>query len=260
MSKAQRLRAERRKPQPVGKQAASSRVIWAVTGGVALVVAVVVGILLATRSSLAPPPAASSSAADQNAPTALVHAADAVGFEPTTEPGVGQIEDQPASAAASPSNTNLLSRGTQAPGFTLKTPAGPQVSLSAFKGEVVLLEFFATWCPHCNAEAPHLQRLWTSLDHSRYAFVSVNADGEDAASVFAYHRYFGLRFPALLDPSSKPGSFHQPGAAGRVTTSYRVGSYPTFYILDPTGKITWRSDGEQPDALLRQELQKAAGA
>ena len=78
----------------------------------------------------------------------------------------------------------------------------------------MLLEFFATWCPHCNAEAPHLQRLYASLPKSRYAFASVNADGEDAASVFAYHRYYGLSFPALLDPSGTPGNFHKPGAGG----------------------------------------------
>jgi hypothetical protein len=88
----------------------------------------------------------------------------------------------------------------------------------------------------------------------------MNADGEDAASVFAYHRYFGLGFPALLDPSANPGSFHDPGAAGRVTTTYRVRSFPTFYVLDPKGVIRWASDGEQPDALLRQELRHALAA
>jgi hypothetical protein len=43
-----------------------------------------------------------------------------------------------------------------------------------------------------------------------------------------------------------------------VTTRYQVGSYPTFYVVDPHGRITWRSDGEQPDAKLRLELQRAA--
>ena len=179
-------------------------------------------------------------------------------LEPTTEPGVGQLEDQPASAAHPPSNPNLLRVGSKAPAFTLKTPEGKSVRLTSLRGRTVLLEFFATWCPHCNAEAPHLHDLYASLSKRRYAFVSVNADGEDAASVFAYHRYFGLQFPALLDPSSNPGSFHRSGSAGRVSTRYGVRSYPTFYVLDPTGRIAWRSDGEQPDALLRLELARAA--
>lgn len=262
MGKAARLKRERRlAPPPVAEQrplGKRTRLVWGTTGALVIAVGVVVGVLLATRQTSEPPPPATPSASDRNAPATLVKAADAVGFHPTTEPGVGEVEDQPVSAAQPPSNPNLLPVGAHAPAFTLKTPEGKPLGLSDFRGRAVLLEFFATWCPHCNAEAPHLRSLYGSLPKSRYAFVSVNADGEDAASVFAFHRYFGLRFPALLDPSSKPGSFHQPGAAGPVSVRYRVQSFPTFYVLDPHGRITWRSDGEQPDALLRQELAKAA--
>jgi peroxiredoxin len=262
MGKAARLKQERRfaAPPPVASPHSSAerlRLIWAATGALVVVLGIVVGALLVTRSTSTPPPAASS-AVDKNAPAALVKAADAVGFQPTTEPGVGQIEGQPASAAQPPSTPNLLPVGAKAPAFALKTPEGQSVSLASLRGKAVLLEFFATWCPHCNAEAPHLRQLYGSLPKDRYAFVSVNADGEGAASVFAFHRYFGLPFPALLDPSSQPGSFHRQGAPGAVTQAYRVGAYPTFYVLDPSGRITWRSDGEQPDALLRLELAKAA--
>jgi peroxiredoxin len=221
-------------------------------------VAVVTGVLLATRSTTTPAPAAHPAAADRDAPPELVRAGNAVGFHPTTEPGVGQVEGKPASAATPPTNPDLLPVGSQAPAFSLKTPQGEKLSLASLRGKAVLLEFFATWCPHCNAEAPHLRQLNASLPKSRYAFVAVNADGEDAASVFAYHRYFGFEFPALLDPSLRPGSFNRPGAPGEVSTRYRVRGYPTFYVIDPHGRITWRSDNEQPDALLRLELAKAA--
>src|SRR5262249_15297803 len=143
----------------------------------------------------------------------LVSAADAVNFHPTTEPGVGQIEGQPASASQPPENPSLLAVGTVAPNFTLKTPQGTSVSLDKYRGKAVLLEFFATWCPHCNAEAPHLRAIAKSLP-KKTAIVSVNADGETAPSVFAFHRYYGLPYPALLDPSSQSGSFNSPGAAG----------------------------------------------
>ena len=128
----------------------------------------------------------------------------------------------------------------------------------AAAGKIEVAEVFAYWCPHCNAEAPHLRALYQSLPKSRYAFLSVNGDGEDPASVFAYHRYFGLQSPALLDPGGNPGSFHQPGTPGRVSTAYHLQYFPTFYVIDPTGRIAWGSDGEQPDALLRQELTRAA--
>ena len=265
MGKAARLKEQRRavpKPPPVGKQRPATentrRLIWAASGGLIVLVVIVVGVLLATRSSPKAAPPAAASASDRNAPASLVSAADAVGFHPTTEPGVGEVEGQPASAAQPPENQNLLPVGSTAPAFTLSTPQGQKVSLSDYRGKAVLLEFFATWCPHCNAEAPHLHDLYASLRNKKVAFVSVNADGETAPSVFAFHRYYGLQYPALVDPSSQPGSFDQQGAAGKVTTSYEVEAYPTFYVLDPQGRITWRSDAEQPDALLRQQLLKAA--
>lgn len=234
------------------------RLTWLASAGAVVLIAATAGVLLATRPSTKAPPPAAAAGADRNAPAALVAAADQVGFRPTTEPGTGELEGKPASDAQPPSNPDLLAVGSRAPGFTLKTPQGQAVSLRDYRGKAVLLEFFATWCPHCNAEAPHLRTLAESLPKSRYAVLSVNADGEDAASVFAYHRYYGFGFPALLDPSAQPGSFQQPGAAGPVTTAYRVQSFPTFYVVDGNGTITWRSDGEQPDALLRQQLVRAA--
>jgi hypothetical protein len=62
----------------------------------------------------------------------------------------------------------------------------------------------------------------------------------------------------VLDPGPVPGNFHKQGSPGPVTTSYGLQAYPTFYVIDGHGRITWRSDGEQPDALLRQELARAA--
>lgn len=260
MGKAARLRQERRlTPPPVGKQQhVEQRTVWLGTGGILAVVAVVVVVLLATRTSPKVAAAAPVTAADRNAPASLVQAANDVGFHPTTEPGVGQLEGRPASSALPASNPDLLPVGSAAPGFTLRTPQGRGVSLASYRGKTVLLEFFASWCPHCNAEAPHLAKLARSLGGRGVRLLSVNADGETAPSVFAFHRYYGLPYPALVDPSTKPGSFNAPGDAGQVSTAYRVQSFPTFYVINPAGKITWRSDGEQPDALLRAQLLQAA--
>jgi peroxiredoxin len=262
MSKAARIKVARRQaPPPIGKhQLLAPRSIWLGTAGVAAVIAIVVTVLLVTRPTPQAPPAATPSAADLNAPAALVRAAARVGFQPNVEPGVDRIEGKPAGAAQPSSSPSLLHVGTKAPTFTLKTPEGGTVRLDDLRERAVLLEFFATWCPHCAAEASHLQRLYRSLPKTDVAFVSINADGEDAASVYAYHRYFGLGFPALLDPSSRPGSFTSPGAPGPTSQAYGVESFPTFYVLDRSGRITWRSDGEQPDALLRGELERAASA
>ena len=235
--------------------------VWAATGLVVLVVAGATALLL-SRINDAPAPAAAKTpaASDRNAPAALVNAADAVGFHTSTEPGVGVLEGEPASAAGRPSTGDLLKPGTTAPPFTLKTPQGETVSLADQRGKAVLLEFFATWCPHCQAEAPHLARMARELAPHGVAFLSVNADSEDAASVFAFHRYFGLPYPALLDPGQPAGSFTSQGASGPVTSAYHLHAYPTFYVITPKGTVAWASDGEQPDALLRQQLLRVAPA
>jgi peroxiredoxin len=263
MGKAARLKQERRvtkPPPPIGKHATRppQRMVLLATAGIASVIVVIVVILLATKSSPKTAPPAKVTASDASASPALISAAQAVGFHPTTEAGTGTMESKPASAAGPPTNPNLLPVGTVAPNFTLKTPQGQSVSLSSYRGKAVLIEFFATWCPHCNAESPYLATMARSLKSKGVQFLSVNGDGETAPSVYAFHRYYGLPYPALLDPSSHPGSFTTEGAGGQVTTAYKMQYFPTFYILDRHGKITWRSDGEQPNALLRQELLKAA--
>ncbi len=231
------------------------------TVGIALVltVAVVAAFYVLRPKAPAPPPAAKPTAADLAAPASLKAAAAASGWKPNTEPGVGSVENKPASDEGSPSNDALLPVGTQAPQFTLKTPQGESVSLSSMRGKAVLLEFFASWCPHCVAEAPHLAALARSFAGQPVAFASINADSEDAGSVYAYHRYFGLPFPALVDPGQHAGSYSHPGSVGKVSAAYKIADFPTFYVLDKNGIVRWRNDREQPDAAIKQAIQRALG-
>jgi thiol-disulfide isomerase/thioredoxin len=253
-----KTRRQREAAEAASRHRTHQRVVWSATACVALVVvAATAAIVARSQTGAAPPPAHTTSAADRNAPAALKYAAAAVGFHTSTEPGVGVLENEPASAAQPSTNPDLLKPGTLAPAFTLKTPQGQTVRLSDFRGKPLLLELFATWCPHCQAEAPHLAKLATELQPKGVAFVSINADSENAASVYAFHRYFGLPYPALLDQGTPTGSFTQQGASGPVTSAYHLRSYPTFYVISPTGRVTFASDGEQPDALLRKELLQA---
>jgi thiol-disulfide isomerase/thioredoxin len=186
--------------------------------------------------------------------------AAAVKFHPTLGPAVGRIESLPAIAALHPTSNDLLAAGSIAPQFSLVTPTGAKVGLSDLRGRVVLLEFSATWCPHCQVEAPHLNHLASLFPASRYSFLAVNGDSEDAASVYAFDRYFGVSFMTLLDQTGVPGNFSRRGGLGQVAASYRVAVFPTFYIVSAAGRITWGSKGEQPDALIEKELFKASGA
>jgi peroxiredoxin len=226
----------------------------------AVVVAIVVGgVLLARSSGPGRPRVVTIPAADRNAPPALIRAAEAVGFRPATADGVGKVEDRPAGEATELTD-GLLPVGSRAPAFTLRTPAGRPISLRSLRGKAVLLEFFATWCPHCAAEAPHLRALSSTFPRSKVAFLAIEANGGDAPSVFAYHVYFGLPFPAVFDPGSSTVTWPAHGHRGPVSKRYGVGLYPTFYVLDRRGRVTWRSGGEQPDALLARELGRAMRA
>ena len=257
MGKASRVRDQRDQQQKRQQQ----RNLWLATGGVVLAIIAMAAVLNRLNQAPTAPGPAKPTAADLNAPKSLRVAAAKVGFHPELIPGVGKIEDKSASDAPAPTNSTLLKPGTAAPSFSLKTPQGDTVSLSDYAGKALLIEFFATSCPHCQAEAPHLHGLYSTLDPSREQMVSINADGEGAPSVYAFHRYFGLQYPALLDVGAKAGSWHSPQPPGPITKAYHIQGYPTFYVISPNGTVHWASDSEQPTAKLKQELdQAAAGA
>ena len=246
-----------RLPLSPGRDPLSKRArLWLFVVLLGCIVAIIVaGLVLALNSSKAR--VVTVPLADRSASAALMRAAEAVGFSPPHVSGAGKVEGEDASAGKE-LTTGLLPVGSVAPDFALRTPTGQVVRLRDLRGKAVLLEFFATWCPHCAAEAPHLRSLYNALPHKQVAFVAINGDSEDAASVLAYHIYFDLPFPAVVDPGAKTVTFPEHGSLGPVAKRYGVSLYPTFYVIDRNGRVGWRSGGEQPDALLARELGKGA--
>lgn len=132
-----------------------------------------------------------------------------------------------------------------APDFTLPDLAGQPVSLSDLRGQVVLLNFWATWCPPCAAEMPDLNALYEryGAEHN-FVVVAINKE-EEQAVVDAFVADRGLTFPVLLDGD------------GTVTLNrFVIRSLPMSLIIDREGKVRDAWQGQIARAAMLARLQR----
>ncbi|MGO9309249.1 MAG: TlpA disulfide reductase family protein [Spirochaetia bacterium] len=132
----------------------------------------------------------------------------------------------------------LKSAGLEAPkqevmseDFSLESLNGGKVSLSSFKGKVVLLSFWATWCGPCKQEMPAMQTLYKKLKDKGFEVVAVDMM-EDKATVAQFVKSAGYTFPVLLDSTGEVG--------GGV---YEARAIPTNYVVDKGGLLVGRKIG-----------------
>ena len=114
--------------------------------------------------------------------------------------------------------------------INLKDMNGKNTSLSDFKGKIVFLNFWTTWCPTCRIEMPSMEKLHQKLKNKNFAMVTINLQ-ESAPQVKAFFKEFKLTFTALLD------------STGEVGASFGIRAIPTTYILDKTGRIIGQVSG-----------------
>lgn len=146
-------------------------------------------------------------------------------------------------AASRPAADNSVRK--RAPDFELTTFDGKGIRLEDLRGKVVLLNFWATWCPPCKAEMPDLNALHQQYGAEHDFLVLGVNDDESADVVGAFARQQGIAFPLLLDPH------------GLVMEKlFDVRYLPTSYIIDREGNIrdTWRGQIAREAMLAR--LQK----
>lgn len=116
--------------------------------------------------------------------------------------------------------------GSEAPNFTLKSNSGKNLKLSEHRGEVVMINFWATWCGPCRQELPLLNRIHDQYHKSGFTLFGVNIDDRtQAAQDMA--RQLGLRFPVLFDTDK------------RVSRLYDVNAMPSTVLIDRDGKIRY---------------------
>lgn len=136
----------------------------------------------------------------------------------------------------------VTSIGTLAPDFTLRNLDGKEVHLSDLRGKVVVLDFWATWCPVCRSNMPVIELLHRQFKDN--GLVVLGVDDEEPGLQSAFLRMFGYSFSSLVDPEKK------------IADLYNVGGIPVTVIVDGEGKIRSHVVGESSYESLWADLHK----
>ncbi len=124
-------------------------------------------------------------------------------------------------------------RSIAAPEFMLKNLTGDTVRLEQFRGDYILLNFWATWCPPCVKEMPSMERLQQHFKGKGIQIVAVSLDKDQEEKVAIFAAKLNLTFPILLDPD------------GIASGPYGANALPSTFILDPEGQVVAAAKGER---------------
>ena len=125
-----------------------------------------------------------------------------------------------------------LSTPVQAPEFVLEDMDGNAHALKDYRGKIVLINFWATWCPPCRREMPSLEELYQKFRDEPFVVLAVN-QWEDPDLVFSYMGQLNVfpSFPILFDPKSE------------ISEAFGVKGLPTSFIVDKQGQVVFRAVG-----------------
>lgn len=169
--------------------------------------------------------------------------------------GLGLLAALPARAALpEPPLTHVMaaiSPPIQAPDFSLSGLDGTLHALSDYHGKVVLLNFWASWCPPCRHEMPSLEKLHQELKNKPFQVLACDQE-EDDDTVFVFTSQLdpAPTFPLLMDRKST------------VSRTYDVPGLPTSFLIDKSGRIAYRAVGGRDfgHAAIRALIEKLMGA
>lgn len=116
--------------------------------------------------------------------------------------------------------------GNIAPGFTLKSDSNKNLKLNDYRGQVVMINFWATWCSPCRQEIPHLNRLHERYHKAGFALLGINIDDQPRIAREMMQK-LSVAFPVLFDTDK------------RVSRLYDVGAMPSSLLIDRDGRIRY---------------------
>jgi peroxiredoxin len=135
----------------------------------------------------------------------------------------------------------VTSKG-QAANFTLKSSSGENIRLSEYRGQVVLINFWASWCGPCRQEMPHLDSIQQKYQGMGFTVFGVNVE-QDRAMADKVLRDIPVTFPILYDSDNE------------VSQTYDVDAMPTTVLVDRNGEIRYMHRGYKPGYELEYEKQ-----
>ncbi|MCA1796382.1 MAG: TlpA family protein disulfide reductase [Geobacteraceae bacterium] len=115
--------------------------------------------------------------------------------------------------------------GETAPDFTLENMQGEEVTLSDLRGKVVLLNFWATWCPPCREEIPSMEKLYQHFEGQAFEMLAINVEENGPEVVGKFFEDKSHSFPILFDPQA------------RAQRLYNVSKYPETFVVDRNGIV-----------------------
>ena len=127
----------------------------------------------------------------------------------------------------------IIMSGDRAPEFRLPAPDGRYVNLADFRGKVVMVHFWATWCPPCVEEIPTLVKLYSQFAGKDFEMLAVSVDegGAKAVTAFMQREKLALPAPVLLDPDRS------------VAGLYGTYKFPETYVVDRQGVVRYKVIG-----------------
>ncbi len=134
--------------------------------------------------------------------------------------------------------------GTDAPEFTLQTLDGEAISLADLRGQVVLINFWATWCPPCRAEMPGFQRVYNEKRDRGFTVIGLSTDVGGRGPVDAFLAERGITYPVAMASSRMVRDF---GGSNLL---------PTSYLIDRQGRIRHTVKGFFAEATLAQAVER----
>ncbi len=141
-----------------------------------------------------------------------------------------------------PDDEGLIPVGEEAPPFTTDTVGGGSVSVGGDVPGATMLVFFATWCPHCNNEAPIISELEDRYDDLNVVMVGIDGE-DDAGTVRQFVERYDITSPAVYVPS--------------LGGQYQVSGYPTTYVLDENNEVVGAHSGEAPREVYEGWIREA---